>query len=279
MPSENRHLTPLVVSVVLHRSDLSQFRSLLESLSRAAVVAELHQLPVICVDHSLHQAYSADAQSLCEQLNEEQRLQIHYIRRDINPGYGAGHNHAFEAASGRYQLILNPDVELSEQALKRALRTMDDDDTIGLLAPVGFGVEGQPQYLAKGFPSVAVLGLRAFAPAWLRRLFEPSLSRYELQDQPAKADLRNITLASGCCMWVRRDLLDQVRGFNEDFFLYFEDYDLSLRIADLASVVEHHQISIVHHGGAAAQKGLRHQLWFIAGAVRFFNRWGWRWFG
>lgn len=279
MPFENRHLTPLVVSIVLHHSDLPQLRSLLESLGRAAVIVGLHRLPVICVDQSLHEPYSTEAQSLCQEFDAQQDLEIHYIRRDINPGYGAGHNRAFEAASGRYQLILNPDVELSEHALKNALRTLDEHDQIGLLVPVGYDVAGQRECLAKGYPSVSVLGLRAFAPAWLRRLFEPSLSRYELRDQPAQTDLREITLASGCCMWVRRDLLDQVGGFNEDFFLYFEDYDLSLRIADLASVVEHQEIAIVHHGGAAAQKGLRHQLWFVAGAVRFFNRWGWRWLG
>ena len=88
-----------------------------------------------------------------------------------------------------------------------------------------------------------------------------------------------MTLASGCCVWVRRALFDRVGGFDERYFLYFEDYDLSLKLTQLGEVAEHSQIRIVHHGGDAARKGVRHIRWFTAGAIRFFNRWGWKWLG
>ena len=80
-------------------------------------------------------------------------------------------------------------------------------------------------------------------------------------------------------MWVRRDVFDQVGGFDEEFFLYFEDYDLSLKMAQHGSVLEHGELRVVHHGGEAARKGWRHVRWFVGGAARFFNRWGWKWFG
>ena len=86
-------------------------------------------------------------------------------------------------------------------------------------------------------------------------------------------------LASGCCMWVRRAVFDDVGGFDESYFLYFEDYDLSLKLARKGTVVEHHNIRVVHHGGDASRKGFQHIRWFIHGAARFFSLWGWRWFG
>jgi GT2 family glycosyltransferase len=59
--------------------------------------------------------------------------------------------------------------------------------------------------------------------------------------------------------------------------MYFEDFDLSLRLAKEAGIAYEPAARIVHHGGGAARKGLRHVLWFVASAFRFFSRHGWRW--
>ena len=80
-------------------------------------------------------------------------------------------------------------------------------------------------------------------------------------------------------MCVRREVFDDVGGFDEGFFLYFEDYDLSLKMAQRGLVMEHREMRVVHHGGDASKKGWRHVHWFISGATLFFNRWGWKWFG
>jgi GT2 family glycosyltransferase len=58
--------------------------------------------------------------------------------------------------------------------------------------------------------------------------------------------------------------------------MYFEDYDLSLRIGKEATVAYEPKARIVHHGGDAARKGLRHVQWFVASAWRFFSRHGWK---
>ena len=210
--------------------------------------------------------------------NNSAELQIRLIVRDENDGYGAGHNVAMAGLQGKLHLILNPDVELARDSISLALETMLSDESVALLAPVGFDAMGDPEFLGKAYPSVWVLALRSLAPAWVRRLGAEAMARYELRDQPALG-LRPITLASGCCMWVRREVFDAVNGFNEAYFLYFEDYDLSMKMSTRGAVMEHSGIRIAHHGGDASRKGWRHILWFIEGAARFFNRWGWRWFG
>jgi hypothetical protein len=77
-------------------------------------------------------------------------------------------------------------------------------------------------------------------------------------------------------MLVRRQALDAVGGFNEAFFLYFEDYDLSRRLAKHGSLLQVPGMRIIHHGGGAARKGWRHIRWFARGGWQFFQRWGWR---
>ena len=276
-------LPDLAVSVVLHFSPLEQLQALLDSLSNAAVEAELSRVEVICVDHSCDADYVASCQAFIEAYVDEAAgdngLQLSLLKPDANRGYGAGHNLAMSQIESQFHLILNPDVELAPDAFKLALDTLKRQPNIALLAPQGFSLSGEPEFLAKAYPSVWVLGLRALAPHWLKIRSGGALARYEMRDMPNETTLRPITLASGCCMWVRRAVFDGVGGFDESYFLYFEDHDLSLKLASQGTVMEQQDIRIVHHGGGASRKGFQHIRWFVAGGARFFNRWGWRWFG
>ena len=273
----------LAVSVVLYRSPLNQFRALLDSITSAAVEAELSGVEVICVDHSCDAEYASNCQAFIEAygaaITNTSGLRISLLKPDSNRGYGAGHNLAMAKATSQFHLILNPDVELAPDALKLALATLRNQQDIALLAPQGFSPSGEPEFLAKAYPSVWVLGLRSLAPRGLKTRSGGPLARYELRETSSETTLRSITLASGCCMWVRRAVFDEVGGFDESYFLYFEDYDLSMKLARKGALVEHRDIRIVHHGGDASRKGFQHIRWFVRGAARFFNRWGWRWFG
>ena len=282
-PVTPQSLPDLAVSVVLHFSPLEQLRALLDSISRATVAAELGHVAVVCVDHSCDADYAASCQVLVEgysaQIDAASGLQISLLKSDINRGYGAGHNRAMGEVESQFHLILNPDVELAPDAIKLALDTLKTQQDIVLLAPRGFSASGEPEFLAKAYPSVWVLGLRSLAPHWVKTRSVGALARYEMRDTPSETAMRPITLASGCCMWVRRAVFDEVGGFDGSYFLYFEDYDLSLKLAAQGAVMEHREIRIVHHGGDASRKGFQHIRWFIGGAARFFNQWGWRWFG
>ena len=276
-------LPDLAVSVVLHFSPLEQLQTLLDSISRAAFQAGLSQIEVVCVDHSCDADYAASSQSFVEAYiaptDDTSDLQISLLKSGINRGYGAGHNRAMGEVESQFHLILNPDVELAPNALKLALEILKKEQDIALLAPRGFSPAGEPAFLAKAYPSVWVLGLRSLIPHGLKIQWGGALARYEMRDTPSETTLRPIKLASGCCMWVRRAVFDEVGGFDESYFLYFEDYDLSLRLARQGAVMEHRDVRIVHHGGGASRKGFQHIRWFVAAAARFFNQWGWRWFG
>ena len=100
--------------------------------------------------------------------------------------------------------------------------------------------------------------------------------RYEMRDVCSGEAPVDVAIASGCFMLVRTAALRAVGGFNEDFFLYFEDFDLSLRLAEKGRLVFEPRMHIVHHGGYAANKGRAHVKYFIRSGIRFFNRHGWR---
>jgi hypothetical protein len=171
---------------------------------------------------------------------------------------------------------MNPDVELEPDALAAAVRALERDPSIGLVAPDVCGAGGERQYLCKRYPSVWVLFLRGFAPGPVRRAFSGSLDRYEMRDVIGPAAYAPVPLASGCFMLMRTPLFRRLDGFDPRFFMYFEDYDLSLRIGREARVAFVPEARIVHHGGEAARKGPRHVSWFLRSAWRFFATHGWK---
>ena len=131
------------------------------------------------------------------------------------------------------------------------------------------GGNGEQEFLCKRYPSVLVLFLRGFAPRFVRRLFNRHLATYEMRDLCSGEHQANVAIASGCFMLLRTSALQAVGGFNEAFFLYFEDFDLSLRLGRLGRLVFDPAMRIVHHGGYAASKGRLHLKYFINSGVMF----------
>ena len=193
-----------------------------------------------------------------------------------NVGYGRANNRVLPRLASDYHLVMNPDVVIDEAALGAAIETLDNHAEIGLAAPAAFDEAGTRQYLCKRYPSAWVLFLRGFAPAVVRRRFAAALDAYEMRDVIGDRLVSGIPLASGCFMLVRTPLFVELGGFDPRYFMYFEDYDLSLRVGRRSSVAYVPSARIVHHGGEASHKGARHVLWFVTSAVRFFSRHGWK---
>ncbi len=195
-----------------------------------------------------------------------------------NVGYGRGHNLAIERARSRCHLVLNPDVDLDPDTLVRAAEFLDAHPQVGLLAPRTHDGELRLQYLCRRYPTLLDLFVRGFLPGSLRRLFARRLARYEMRDQINDTDIVwEPPIVSGCFMLFRTDLLRRLGGFDPRYFLYFEDYDLSVRAGRVASVAYVPSVRIVHHGGGASRKGFAHIRMFLASAFRFYRRFGWKW--
>jgi GT2 family glycosyltransferase len=269
----------LAVSVVVYRADLGQLSATLRSL-RAAVDhawadGALGPVAVHLVDNGSADAASVDKVT-AGALGTATRLEHRVWRGHGNVGYGRGHNLAVHAASADVHLVLNPDVVLEPDALVEGLRYLGRHAGTVMVAPEVRGPDGGRQYLCRRYPSVLVLALRGYAPGWLRRVFARRLNAYEMRDVIHDAPVPGIPIASGCFMLVRGPALRQVGGFSPDYFLYYEDYDLSLRLGRVGQIAYVPSVRIVHAGGGAARKGLRHQRLFLASGVRFFRAHGWK---
>lgn len=212
------------------------------------------------------------------QLTNGAQLQTNVVEGHGNVGYGRGHNLVIELTASRYHLILNPDIELESSALIHAIDFMDAHPEVGLLSPFIIDDTGHQQFLCRRFPTVLDLFVRGFLPARLRAPFENRLARYEMRDVINDENiLWDPPIVSGCFMLFRTEVLKKLGGFDPRYFLYFEDYDLSLRTHEIARVAYVPSVRVLHHGGDAARKGFKHIKLFVTSACRFFNRFGWKW--
>lgn len=266
--------------MVLYHSDLGRLAATLDSLAGALanVGSLLGTVTLRLRDQSQDPGYHRRLLAcLASRQWPVSGLIVEAPQTGANRGYGAGHNALLADVREGFCLVLNPDVELAPDSLRWGLTTLRDCPDAVLLCPRGEDGRGQPAHLAKAYPSVLVLALRAAGPGWLRERFRRQLAAYARHDlETARAPVA-ITLASGCFMLLRAPALAAAGGFDERYFLYFEDYDLSLRLASRGQLLYVPQMRIRHHGGESAGKGWRHRGWFLRSAWRFFQSHGWRW--
>jgi GT2 family glycosyltransferase len=266
-------------TVVTFHPDAALLERALASLGRAISYARDRQLvssaSVFIVDNGDEASLRVSREASHGFSAPDSRLEI--VHGHGNVGYGQANNLVLQRLESDFHLVMNPDVEMEEGAIAAALEALHADAGVGMVAPDVRGTAGERQYLCKRYPSVWVLFLRGFAPAPLRRAFAPSLERYEMRDVLGRqATYAPVPLASGCFMVVRTPLFQRLGGFDPRFFMYFEDYDLSLRVGREAQVAFVPAARIVHHGGEAARKGPRHVSWFLRSAWRFFATHGWK---
>lgn len=267
----------LSVSIVVYRPDTDELLRTLSSLQVAITTARARRKQftarVYLVDNGGMPDLSASIESLrrCD-------VSCVALAGHGNVGYGRGHNIAISEAVSRYHLVLNPDIDLDGEVLVQAFDFIDRHPEAGLLAPRVGGEDGRIQYLCRRYPTLLDLFVRGFLPGSLRRLFASRLARYEMRHVINEHDVVwDPPIVSGCFMLFRTDVLKRLNGFDSRYFLYFEDYDLSLRTHELARVAYVPSMRVIHHGGGAARKGGAHIKMFMASAFRFFNRFGWKW--
>lgn len=247
----------LNVSIVLYRTPASEVQKIVSTLRLSAVVDEIW-----LIDNSEIQteAYMF--------------LPATYIFNNKNLGYGAAHNIAIRkslASNAKYHLVINSDISFEPEILKILIDYLDINEEVGQLMPLVRYPSGEIQYLAKLLPTPYDLIIRRFLPACITR---KRTSKYELHniplDQPS-----NIAYLSGCFMLFRCSTLQQIGLFDERYFMYPEDIDITRRVHKQFRTEFYPQTEIIHNHAQSSYKNYK-MLWVhIVNICKYFNKWGW----
>jgi GT2 family glycosyltransferase len=198
---------------------------------------------------------------------------LQYHHNPANPGFGAGHNAAFCRAVGAdFFLVANPDLAFAPEALVAGLEFFSAHPQSGVLAPLLVDADDLRPACFRP-PDLLTLALRACG---LTARHSRRIARYECRDWDVRQAMFDPPLLSGCCLLFRASAYRKLGGFDPRYFLYFEDFDLTLRANQLGLSAYCPAMRVAHAGGGASRKGLRHQMHFMRSAWRFFAAHGWR---
>lgn len=195
-----------------------------------------------------------------------------------NNGFGFGHNFNLLKANEKYFLVFNPDIILVKDDLLKMLEMMERDQTISLLVPKVLNSDGSMQHLMRDRVSVFDYFLRFVPFQFVKKMFEKRLATYELRDIPNDRDV-DIRIGSGCFMLLRGEAFKEVGGFDDRYFMYFEDYDLCVELKKRNKRIVYTPFSqVVHYYERGAHKNSKLFKIFLKSMFKYFNKWGWRFF-
>jgi GT2 family glycosyltransferase len=187
---------------------------------------------------------------------------------DRNLGYGTANNLVFDRIDSDYHAVVNPDIVLKSNALKQLYDFMQANLDVGVCMPAVCFLNGQPQNLPKRNPRLKYLVANRLP---LKRL-EKYCREYKMLDEDL-TKVKDIEFVSGCFMFCRTNLLRETGGFDERYFMYFEDADLTRTIRKRARAVRVPGVTVYHDYRRMSAKKFRFLSIHILSMFKYFLKW------
>ena len=234
----------LTISIVSHgQADL--VKRLLEDLSPFAPTIDFRVILTLNIPESL----PWDSKSI--------DFPLTIVCNDLPKGFGANHNSAFRLSQSNYFCILNPDIRLPQNPFPNLLELFADPG-VGLVAPAITDEFGEFEDNARRFPTPMLI-------------FVKFLGRLPLIDYDMQAELVQPDWVAGMFMVFSSPAFERVNGFDERYFLYYEDVDLCARMRLMGyRIVMSPSTFSVHNARRHSRRNLRHVQWHLRSMLKFF---------
>ncbi|MGE3278684.1 MAG: glycosyltransferase family 2 protein [Candidatus Altimarinota bacterium] len=200
---------------------------------------------------------------------------VQVIPSEQNVGFGAAQNKAVRRAKGEYVFLCNPDIRVHDASFRRLLHFADRLGDFGVIGPRLLHPDGEVQASCRRFPRLRDLFLKRI-PFLKRRATRYLMKNVDLQ-QPIEVDW-----LVGAAMLMKRDRFLEVKGFDEQFFLFFEDTDLCRRLKEKGYGVWYHpHASFIHPRMRLSDSSFpgmwlfKKTFWIHLGSAwKYFAKWG-----
>ena len=191
-----------------------------------------------------------------------------------NMGYGAGHNAAIRKSlelGAEFHAVLNPDIYWEVPVMEELKEYMTKYSDVGMMVPKVLYPDGRLQYVCKLVPTPFDLIANRFLP---KKMVRKRIARFRLESSGYDR-IMNVPYMHGCFFFLRNRALVEVGLFDERFFMYPEDIDLTRRIHEKYRTLFYPGVSIYHSHAAESHKSMKMLRIHISNMIRYFNKWGW----
>ncbi len=202
------------------------------------------------------------------QLLRKEFPQIEVVRSPENKGFGAAHNLVLPLLDSEYHAVINPDIEIKTDVLLELCGYFDKNPDVGIACPATYFPDGGIQLLPKIFPKVKYL-LASRLPFKSSKALR---TEYVMGNEDLTR-VRDVQYVTGCFMFMRTSLFKRVGGFDERYFLYFEDADLTRMIMRHARAVYYPYARVYHHWSRLGAKSPKYLLIQVSSMFKYFKKW------
>jgi GT2 family glycosyltransferase len=248
------------LSIVTYNNSVEQLSALYRSISNSTL-----GLKAVIIDNSSN----SDIESITKSYG------FTYINPGVNLGFGKAHNIGINYSiqeNSKYHIIVNPDITFPEDTIEKLVSVLEQDKSIGILMPRVCYPNGDFQFLCKKLPSPFNLIIRRFIP--FKALKDKLNVKYELQELDYSIQ-QEVPTISGCFLISSTSVLQEMGGFDERFFMYLEDVDLTRRVGMKYKVVYSPEATVYHEYAKDSYKNYKLLKYHISSAIKYFNKWGW----
>lgn len=214
--------------------------------------------------------------SKSDPINQLEQKSQSFVRVEENLGYGRAVNRLFSSLDTlpTYIGILNTDLTWADGTFEDIINYFELNENVSLMVPRILNRLDEVQYLCKRNPTLLALLSRRFIPAYIK----PSwLKYYDQWYVMADKDYDSIfesSYLSGCCMIIRTTSFIAIGGFDERYFLYLEDADITRSISRVGRCLHYPRASVVHAWGRGNYKSMRLQFVNLISSFKYFFKWG-----
>ena len=218
-------------------------------------------------------------ESLAYLKNSNKNGDIKLIESNKNIGYGAGHNLAAKKAKGKYILILNTDITVEENTLQKIMDYMERQKDVGMLGVKLVYHNGEIQKSCRrNFKFIDLFIKRTF----LKKIwpFNKRYKNYIMADFKHNK-VQEVDLITGAFMLMPKNIFDQIKGFDERYFLFMEDFDLCRKVKAVnKKVIYYPEAKSIHYhkrlsGGSVLSLIINRNFWYhLISAIKY--HWKWR---
>ncbi|MGC9121180.1 MAG: glycosyltransferase family 2 protein, partial [Sulfurihydrogenibium sp.] len=251
-------------SIVLYKNRIGQVKKAVYSTLKSKLISNIY-----LIDNS-------PTDELKDLVNVNSRMI--YIFNNANLGFGRGHNIAIRESINnnvKYHLVLNPDVYFDEGVLEEIFEFMEKHKEVGLIAPKILYPDGTLQYQCRLLPTpFDLLGRRFLNFGYFKKFIEKRNEIHELRFTKYN-QIMEVPAFQGSFLFIRTEVLKKVGLFDERFFMYMEDIDLSRRIYKVSKNVFYPYVHIYHEWQRGSYKNKKLLKFHIESAIKYFNKWGW----
>lgn len=200
-------------------------------------------------------------------------------------GYGANQNQNIAISKGKFILLMNPDIVVPQHLFHTMVGFMEQHQDAGISTCKICNVDGSCQYLNKKDPAIIDLFIRRFIPPKLQQLLPHALHDklikrlhiYEMRDT-GYDHVVDVPFISGSFIFAKASVIKALNGFDERFFMYFEDVDLCKRVGSKARCLYCPDVSVIHRWERAPHKSLKWASVFVLSGLKYFYKWGFKFF-